>query len=77
VTGPVIAGGVVHVVSHGGVIAAYDRRTGDLRWRHETGLHVSGDADNVHDEYTENQTPLLPGDGLLHLRTDEAIVTLA
>ncbi|WP_067831641.1 hypothetical protein [Actinomadura kijaniata] len=73
-----VAGGVVHVAATTGTVSAFDTAAGAPRWIVETGAEV---LHPVHlaplgDQYLEHGLAVLPGDGILHVRTSAGLVAL-
>jgi outer membrane protein assembly factor BamB len=58
---PVIKEGVAYVVSQAGRSAAFDLRSGDIRWKHEFG---------------GSQTPLVAGDSIFIMTNDNQLICL-
>lgn len=59
-------------------MSAFDTGTGERRWTVETGeriLHPC-DVDDFDDQYHEHGLAVLPGDGVLYVRTSAGVVAL-
>ncbi|MGP3974036.1 outer membrane protein assembly factor BamB family protein [Streptomyces sp. 8N114] len=79
---PVVAGGTVYVADKSGVVRAFSTESGEARWTIETGHGVG----NVHDDvllsqvgesyFDEDAQAVLPGDGIVYIRTETGVVAL-
>jgi outer membrane protein assembly factor BamB len=75
---PVVAGRTVYVATFTGTVSAFDTGTGEKRWTAETGEQILHPCyvDDFGDQYREHGLAVLPGDGLLYVRTSAGVVAL-
>jgi outer membrane protein assembly factor BamB len=79
---PVIAGGTVHVADKSGVVRAFSAASGEARWTVGTGHRVGTVHDDVllsqagESRYDEDAQAIVPGDGIVYVRTDAGVVAL-
>lgn len=77
---PVLAGGMVLLAGREGTVSAFDVRDGALCWTAETGEEILGLADLREDEslayYEEDGQAVLPGDGVVYVRTAAGVAAL-
>lgn len=79
---PVVAGDAVYVADTAGVVRAFDVATGAARWTVETGQRIGAVQEDVlvsdvaESCFDESAQALLPGDGILYVRTDTGVIAL-
>ena len=77
---PVLAGEVLYLATYSGTVLALDALTGEQRW----AVTLDSPVENEHDldywqteaDYTENGLVVLPGDGVLYVRSGAGVVAL-
>ncbi|GAA4221121.1 outer membrane protein assembly factor BamB [Streptosporangium album] len=82
VSSPVVTGRAVYIADRSGVVRAFGTGSGEARWTVETGHPIGNVYDEVlmaqEDEsfFDEDAQAVLPGDGILYIRTDTGVVAL-
>lgn len=78
---PVLATGEVYTAARNGTVQAFDAATGEPRWTVETGQEVISSYDYFDTAgdgayYEEDDPAVVPGDGLIYLRSRTGVVAL-
>ncbi|RSM95300.1 hypothetical protein DMB42_50210 [Nonomuraea sp. WAC 01424] len=75
---PVVAGRAVYVATLTGTVSAFDTVTGEQRWTAKIGEEILHPCyvDDFGDQYHEHGLAVLPGDGVLYVRTSAGVVAM-